>query len=242
MQSTAHPEPLGSLWIQLNIDQTVDSLSTEQEAVLLEALTHTSSGINPHHEQLEFLGDAVLRLTASEFIASEYPTMAVGERSSLRSQLVSDRWLAELGEQIEIERWWRIGGKVSGDCTATTTIRAELSEALIGAIYRIAGTKAVEKWLSPYWLRSAKEILLNPHRWNSKSALQEWSQGRKLGLPKYESKEVSREHGDPLRFHCSVSIPAHLKAEGWGGSRREAEKEAARNAMEMLITNLTKNK
>ena len=205
MKSSTHPEPLESLWNQLGLEHAKVSFNPEQEAVLLEALTHTSSGINPHHEQLEFLGDAVLRLTASEFIASKYPTMPVGERSSLRAQLVSDRWLAELGEQIEIERWWRIGAKARGDHTASATIRAELSEALIGAIYRIAGTEAVEQWLTPYWLRSADDVLLDPHRGNSKSALQEWSQGHNLGLP---SNTTARRSARNMATHDDSIAPS----------------------------------
>ena len=211
-----------------------NALSSEQEAWLQEAVTHTSSGLNPHHEQLEFLGDAVLRLTASEFIAAAYPTMPVGERSSLRAQLVSDRWLAELGAILEIERWWRIGPKASGDSTAAATIRAELSEALIGAVYRIAGTAAVQHWLTPHWTRSAETVLADPHRGNSKSALQEWSQGQGLGLPTYSSSEISQRHGDPRRFHCTVTLPPNLKAESWGRSRRDAEQQAARTVLDQL--------
>ena len=60
-----------------------------------QALTHVSTGQARNLERLEFLGDAVLRLTAREFIASAYPAMPVGERCSLRAPLVSDRWLAE---------------------------------------------------------------------------------------------------------------------------------------------------
>ena len=220
------------LWDALN--QSSKTLQKNDLDLLQEALTHTSSGLNPHHEQLEFLGDAVLRLTASEFIASAYPHMPVGERSSLRAQLVSDRWLAELGAAIGIDRWWRIGPKASGDSTAATTIRAELSEALIGAVYRIDGTDAVLHWLTPYWTRSAEAVLADPHRGNSKSALQEWSQGQGLGLPTYSSKEISQQHGDPRRFHCTVNLIPDLKAEGWGGSRREAEQQAARTALAQL--------
>lgn len=224
--------PLKQLWDALN--QSSKTLRQEDLALLQEALTHTSSGLNPHHEQLEFLGDAVLRLTASEFIASAYPHMPVGERSSLRAQLVSDRWLAELGSNIEIENWWQIGPKASGDSTAAATIRAELSEALIGAIYRISGLTAVHQWLTPHWQRSAEGVLSDPHRGNCKSALQEWSQGEGLGLPTYSSEEMSQHHGDPRRFHCSVTLPPQLAAEGWGRSRRDAEQQAARAALDQL--------
>ena len=226
------PRPLDQLWDALN--QSSKTLEPADIALLQEALTHTSSGLNPHHEQLEFLGDAVLRLTASEFIASVYPHMPVGERSSLRAQLVSDRWLAELGSTIEIERWWQIGPKASGDATAAATIRAELSEALIGAVYRINGLTAVHQWLTPHWQRSAEAVLSDPHHGNYKSALQEWSQSEGLGLPTYTCEEISQRHGDPRRFRCSVTLPPHLKAEGWGRSRREAEQQGARAALNQL--------
>ena len=232
MQKSEYLGSLESLWSQLG--QTNDILILENKVLLLEALTHTSSGLSPHHEQLEFLGDAVLRLTASEFIASAYPRMPVGERSSLRAQLVSDRWLAELGSNIEIERWWQIGPKASGDPTAAATIRAELCEALIGALYRINGLTAVHQWLSPHWQRSAEAVLSDPHRGNCKSALQEWSQREGLGLPTYISQEMSQRHSDPRRFRCNVTLPPQLAAEGWGRSRRDAEQQAARAALDQL--------
>ena len=237
MGSSDRQQQLQAFWTQLlpaNSPLPNEALPNEALAQLDEALTHTSSGVTPHHEQLEFLGDAVLRLAASEFIAGAYPQMPVGERSSLRAQLVSDRWLAELGETLGIERWWRIGPKASGDTTAASTIRAELSEALIGAMYRIAGLQAVQTWLTPHWQRSAEAVLADPHRGNSKSALQEWSQGQGLGLPRYACSEVSQRHGDPKRFQASVTLPPDLAADGWGGSRREAEQQAAEALMAQL--------
>ena len=225
-------QPVDALWTALALSP--QPLGDRERRCLLEALTHTSSGLVPHHEQLEFLGDAVLRLAASEFIAAAYPQMPVGERSSLRAQLVSDRWLAQLGETITIAQWWRIGPKASADPTAAATIRAELSEALIGAVYRIAGLQAVQTWLTPHWQRSAEAVLADPHRGNSKSALQEWSQGQGLGLPRYACSEVSQRHGDPKRFQASVTLPPDLAADGWGGSRREAEQQAAEALMAQL--------
>ena len=226
------PRPLEQLWDALN--QSAKSLEPDKLVLLQEALTHTSSGLNPHHEQLEFLGDAVLRLTASEFIAAAYPALTVGERSNLRAQLVSDRWLAELGREIAINQWWHIGAKADGDAAAQDTIRAELSEALIGAVYRINGLTAVHQWLTPYWQRSAEAVLSDPHRANCKSALQEWSQGRGLGLPRYSSEEMSQGHGDPRRFRCFVTLPPVIRAEGWGRSRRDAEQLAAKAALDQL--------
>ena len=233
---TPHREhQLQDLWRQLVPDSNTGNhkdLNREQLEHLNEALTHTSTGLARHHEQLEFLGDAVLRLAASDFIESEHPQMPVGERSALRAQLVSDRWLAELGTTIGIEMLLQVGSKASGDQAARRTLRAEHCEALIGAIYRITGKiRPVQAWLTPYWQQTTLEVLADPHRGNSKSALQEWTQAQGLGLPTYECDEVNKRHGDPRRFHCKVFIHDKQAAEAWGGSRRQAEQEAAKAAL-----------
>ena len=233
---TPHREQqLQELWHQLVPDSNTGNhkdLNREQLEHLNEALTHTSTGLARHHEQLEFLGDAVLRLAASDFIESEHPQMPVGERSALRAQLVSDRWLAELGTEIGIEVLLQVGSKASGDQAARRTLRAEHCEALIGAIYRITGKiRPVQAWLTPYWQQTTLEVLADPHRGNSKSALQEWTQAQGLGLPTYECAEVNKRHGDPRRFHCKLFIHDKQAAEAWGGSRRQAEQEAAKAAL-----------
>ena len=105
-----------------------------------EALTHTSAGLSVNHEKLEFLGDAVLRLAASEFLEQHYPNLSVGQSSALRAQLVSDRWLGELGQAVDIDAVLRIGPTAAGDTSARETLRAEACEACIGALYRLGGT------------------------------------------------------------------------------------------------------
>ena len=200
-----------------------------------EALTHTSAGLERNHEQLEFLGDAVLRLAASEFLEQSRPGLAVGQRAALRAQLVSDRWLAELGERCGVEALLRIGPMAAGDNTGRATLRAEACEAVIGALYRIWGDLSpVQQWLTPHWQRTLAELQADPHRHNWKSALQEWSQGEGRGLPSYRCNECSQVHGDPRRFHCQVLLAEEQLGEGWGGSRRQAEQEAARAALAAL--------
>jgi ribonuclease-3 len=226
-------------------------------APIEEALTHTSAGRGRNHEQLEFLGDAVLRLAAAEFLERRHPSLSVGQRSALRAQLVSDRWLAELAEQVELAPLLRLGPVALGDASGRATVLAECCEALVGALYRLGGgslggLELVLRWLEPAWERSSAELLADPERHNWKTALQEWSQGCGLGLPNYHCEEMSRRHGDPRRFrarvHCgsqpdAEADPAGLTltgpeaqangcaGEGWGGSRREAEQQAARAAL-----------
>ena len=68
-----------------------------------QAFIHSSEDNIVNYEKLEFFGDAVLRLAASNFIERKYPQMSVGERSDLRAQIVSDEWLTKLGDKIDIE-------------------------------------------------------------------------------------------------------------------------------------------
>ena len=125
-------------------------LTDQRLLPLEEALTHTSAGRPYNHEQLEFLGDAVLRLAASEFLEQTQPQRSVGQRSALRAQLVSDRWLADLGQTCGIESVLRIGAVAAGDHTGRATLRAEACEAVIGALYRIWGDLTpVHRWLTP---------------------------------------------------------------------------------------------
>jgi len=214
-------------------------------ALVDEALSHTSAGLRRNHEALEFLGDAVLRLAAAAFLQREHPRLSVGQCSSLRAQLVSDRWLSELAERLDLESVLRIGAVAAGDQAARATLRAECCEALVGAVYEgwggaEGGLKAVHHWLDPHWREASAALLADPLRHNWKSGLQEWSQGQRLGLPSYSCRERSRVHGDPRRFHCQVRLEGGraggrpLEAEGWGGSRREAEQQAARSALEAL--------
>ena len=226
--------------------------SPQALAQLDEALSHTSARLPVNHERLEFLGDAVLRLAAAEYLEQHHGTLSVGQRSALRAQLVSDRWLAELGERSHLERVWRIGAMAAGDRAGRATLQAELCEALIGAVYLAwggpdGGLRAVARWLTPHWQRSSQELLSDPDRHNWKSALQEWSQARCLGLPSYHCVQASSGHGDPRRFHCVATLhhqsgsspagepPAQpARGEGWGPSRRAAEQAAAAQLLAAL--------
>ena len=77
-------------------------------------------------------------------------------------------------------------------------------------------------------------MLATPYQFNGKTALQEWSQGQGLGLPNYATEERSRQHGDPERFRCRVSVQDRELAEAKGRSRKEAEQNAASAALQAL--------
>tara|TARA_B100000965_G_scaffold361082_1_gene342233 strand:+ start:125 stop:868 length:744 start_codon:yes stop_codon:yes gene_type:complete len=206
-----------------------------------ESLTHSSANNEVNYEKLEFLGDAVLRLIASDFIKSKYPYMKVGERSELRSHLVSDQWLEEVGERINIKSVLVIGQKALRDKSANSTIQAEATEALIGALYEsLTILDPIKNWLIPFWEEKSKEVLADPHRKNYKSALQEWTQSKGLSIPKYKTIEIDKKHDNPKRFVCTVYIKDRSIAEGWGKSMKQAEKDAANKALNSLDKNVIK--
>lgn len=216
-------------------------------APIEEALSHSSLGEPRNHERLEFLGDAVLRLAATEFLRREHASLRVGEQSALRSQLVSDRWLASLAQSSALADVVRMGPMAAGDAAGRDTVMAESAEALLGGIYlawggSAGGLEPLIRWLTPHWRNTAAAVLADPHRQNWKSALQEWSQRQGLGLPRYSCEERSLAHGDPRRFYCTVSFSVDGSAraatpiapgQGWGGSRRQAEQAAAQDCLRL---------
>ena len=228
---------------KLNLGKIYEDEFTDQKIINLlninESLTHSSANSEVNYENLEFLGDAVLRLIASNFIKNKYPHMKVGERSELRSQLVSDKWLEQVGEKINIKSVLVIGNKALKDQSAKSTIQAESTEALIGALYEsLKILEPIEKWLIPFWEDKSKEVLADPHRQNYKSALQEWTQSKGLSIPTYKTAEIDKKHDNPRRFCCTVYIKNQSIAEGWGKSMKNAEKDAANKALNSLDQNL----
>ena len=201
-----------------------------------EALTHSSGNKKINYEKLEFFGDAVLRLAASDFIDKNYTNMSVGDRSELRSRIVSDEWLTQLGKKINIEKEIIKGPKALGDEHSKDTIIAEATEALIGALFKCFNSiQEVNLWLDKYWEKDAEIFLEAPYKYNAKSALQEWCQSNGYDLPTYKIVEISKNHGDHKRFSCEIFINGSKEAYSFGQSHKKAEKNAATILIEKLI-------
>ena len=230
----------------LSLDQKYQKEFTNEKIknilYINESLTHSSANSEINYENLEFLGDAVLRLIASDFIKNKYPYMQVGERSELRSHLVSDQWLEEVGEKIKIKSVLVIGKKALRDKSANATIQAEATEALIGALYEsLTILDPIKDWLIPFWNEKSQEILADPHKKNYKSALQELTQREGLFIPVYKTIEIDKKHDNPKRFFCTVYIKNRSIAEGWGKSIKQAEKDAASKALKDFDANFIKS-
>jgi len=202
-----------------------------------QALIHSSSDKIINYEKLEFFGDAVLRLAASNFIEKKYPQMSVGERSELRAQIVSDEWLTRLGIKIGIEKLIIKGPKALGDENSKNTIIGEVTEALIGAVYKCFNSiQEVNLWLNDIWEEDSEIFLKAPYKFKSKTVLQEWCQRKGFDLPVYKITEVSKKNGDSKRFSCDIYIEGLKESSAYGKSHKQAETNAAKILIEKFIT------
>jgi len=207
-----------------------------QWALLDLALTHPSISAETNYEQLEFVGDAVVRIATSEFLYETYPNALVGEFAAIRSVLVSDRILAQLAQIYGLERYLVVSSSAATDMAGETSRLADAFEAVLGALYLSTHTlELIRPWLDPHLQQLAAEIRNDPARQNYKDALQEWTQAHYKLLPEYRLKETSLAHNDAQRFTAEVWLQDRRLGEGKGRSKKAAEQAAAKQAFLEVI-------
>ena len=193
------------------------------QSLLTRALTHASVenlADTTTYERLEFLGDRVLGLVVCDFLMRTYPLEDEGALSRRLSGLVDCTTLASVASSIELEKYIIHGSGTS----LNNSIKADVMEAIFGAIYRDGGLERTRPVIETLICRLADEVGSPPT--DSKTALQEWAQGGKLGLPHYQ--EVGRVGPDhqPV-FSVEVSVEGCVTCIGKGSSKRSAEQAAA---------------
>ncbi|MGD1901376.1 MAG: ribonuclease III [Geitlerinemataceae cyanobacterium] len=217
----------------------IDADAARLDWALLDlALTHSSASPTENYEQLEFVGDAVVRLAAARFLWENHADRPVGEFAAIRSILVSDRVLAAIAESYSLQRYLRLGSNARNDRAGTASRLADAMEATIAALYLPTSDLGfVRSWLDRQFAPRADAILNDPARQNYKAALQEWTQGNLKCLPTYTTEEVSIEHGSNERFAARVAVNGREWGAGTGRSRKLAEQAAARAAFDRHCQN-----
>ena len=220
---------------------------TFRSPVLLEeALTHKShlqgkrsfeGKHGKHNERLEFLGDAILALVVSEELAERFPTSTEGELSKTRAQLVSKTSLAQAAQRLDIGRLLRIGrGEEVTQGRSKHSLLANALEALIAAIYKDGGLESAKTFI----LSTLKEEMANiqvtsvtGYGQDYKSQLQEWCQHHFSSLPQYT---LVQEQGPDHQkvFDVAVRIQGNISGRGKGTTKKEAEQQAAAQALNSL--------
>lgn len=209
--------------------------SFSDAAHLADALTHRSFR-NEHpklarrdNERLEFLGDAILGLSASELLFERFPKASEGELTRHRSAIVCEASFAEIAKGLELHHGLRLGkGEQRTGGRDNPRLLASAFEALIGAIWRDAGHEAAVRiakaQLTP---RIGKKTPVQDH----KSAYQEHIQAKEGITPKYEVVETAGpDHA--REFTVEVRVGSDVRARAKGRSKASAAQAAAKIALE----------
>ena len=209
----------------------LDDRSPVNWSMLDLALTHPSVSRDANYQKLEFVGDAVVRLFASEILLETYPKATVGEFAAIRSILVSDRVLAELGELYSLELYLTVSYSAGTDLAGRTSRLADAFEALLGALYLSTQTMSlIRPWLELPIKERAAKIRQDPALQNYKDALQEWTQGQYKILPEYRVRENKNGASEQERFLAEVWLQNRCLGRGKGRSKKAAEQAAAKVA------------
>jgi ribonuclease-3 len=210
-------------------------------ALLDRALTHPTHSLEQNYEQLEFVGDAVVRLVAGEFLFERFTDASEGELSAIRSILVSDRTLATIADCYGLDRFLQLAPSVVNDPTGEDTRRAAALEAVLGALYLSTHDfSLIRPWFDSHLMTHTHAIRNDPAYQNYKGALQVLTQDRYQQLPEYRTTEIRHVHGDRERFESEVWLLDQCWGRGKGQSKKAAEQVAARVAYDAIQNTLSK--
>ncbi|MDX2254222.1 MAG: ribonuclease III [Pseudanabaenaceae cyanobacterium bins.39] len=197
-----------------------------------QALLHPSFSSTHNNDQLEFVGDSVLKLSVSLFLREKYGNKKVGELSALRSHLVSDKNLAQIAKSYDLQKYIVLSDTIrknTQNAQATEqTVLANSMEALIAAIYLVTNDiNLVRQWLDPHMLKSAEAQLQLPALGNYKVSLQELTQRHWRCLPDYRNVTLPEDN----LFTMEVWFADRCWGKGQGKSMKSAQQAAAALAL-----------
>ena len=209
-------------------------------ALILQAFRHSSyvneqmgAGLEDN-ERLEFLGDAVLDLAVSHLLMEKNSGADEGELSRFRSMVVDETGLHDVAGRLDLGSYLLLGrGEDQSLGRQKPSILADVTEALIGAIYLDGGfdvtKKIIEKLFAPLLEKVRTDDLVQ----DFKSLLQEFTQQAFKSLPKYRLTEETGPAHDKI-FRIALAVNGIVLAEGMGKSKKEAEQHAAKEAFSRL--------
>jgi ribonuclease-3 len=212
---------------------------------------HEEVGGAGDNERLEFLGDAVLGLVVAEALYNAHPEWQEGELTRVRAQLVSRQHMAEVATAIGLGSHLRLSrGEDRGGLRRKSTVLSNAMEAVVAALFVDGGLEPVRAFARRCIMGEAAEQLAEELRsgaalGNFKSALQEQLQAARAGTPVYRVKsETGPDHRKrflvEVRLKADEGEPGMPLARGQGSTKKHAEQDAARRALERLAAKAAK--
>jgi ribonuclease-3 len=205
--------------------------------LLQTAITHRSY-INEHrsykldhNERLEFLGDAVLELVVTDHLYQNFPNPE-GELTNWRAALVNKDMLSSVSRSLGVENFLLMSrGEAKDTGRARDYLLANALEAIIGAIYLDQGYGEAKKFIEENILSRLEKVIKSKAYIDPKSNFQEEAQARVGVTPSYRVLSESGPDHDK-KFVVGVYLSDEEVAQGEGNSKQQAQREAARNALE----------
>jgi ribonuclease III len=189
------------------------------------------------YERLEFLGDLILNLITGEFLYNLFPNQEEGDLTKSKSLLVNKKILAQQAEILGLGRFILLSeGEEKSGGRLRASILSDVLESVIGAVYLDSGYDAARRFVLRHVLHNVEEILSDDLHFNYKGELLEWSQAQDWGIPVYmvinqEGPEHNKE------FTVDVSIKQQVYGNGKGLTKKDAEQQAARQALKKIKQN-----
>lgn len=210
-------------------------------ALLRLALTHPSVSHEagdpaPDNQRLEFLGDAVLQLVLTQELYEKFPGVGEGPLTQARAQMVNSRTLAQQAQALELGRHLILSrGEEANGGRERPGALADALEAVLGAMYLDGGLAVAQRFVLGRFREAFGRLEAVPSLENPKGELQELLQAQTAVAPAYRLLAMSGPDHD-RDFECEVSHHGRLLGRGRGKSKKAAESEAARAALETLRT------
>ena len=210
-------------------------------SLLQNALTHSSYANERWHnsllsnERLEFLGDSVLGMLVAEYLYKTFPNRPEGELTRMRADMVCERTLATAANRIGLGDHLLLGhGEEQGGGRRRDSILADAMESVIAASFLDGGLDAALKIVQQFIL--VEVPVTKMHNADYKTSLQELVQQKKHQVLSYALVGESGPDHDK-QFRVEVSLNGKVVGKGAGSSKKRAEQDAARVAIEMLFPN-----
>jgi ribonuclease III len=185
------------------------------------------------NERLEFLGDAVLNLAIGHLLMHRHPELKEGDLSRMRAALVNETQLAEIARQLNLGSFIQLGkGELQTNGHDKDSILADALEALLAAIYLDGGFQKVFDLINVHFTERIESVYALAEQKDYKSRLQELVQSSRHVTPQYHLVDATGPDHDKT-FKTRISI-GRLNVEGAGKSKKAAEQDAARKALEIL--------
>lgn len=220
----------------------------DNPAYLTVALTHSSYSNEmrskhreyEHNERMEFLGDAVLSFIVSDYLFKKFPNLPEGDLSRIRAGTVCEKALSGFASEIGLGKYLLLGhGEDHLGGRNRPSLLADAFEAMIAALYLDGGIEVARDFLLPFLTDEIEHIVSTGNAYDYKTALQQLIQQEQGEHPVYNTV---KEEGPAHRrtFEVEVCLNSNVIGRGSGSSKRQAEQNAACEALKLFGVNPSK--